>query len=72
MGTFEITTIVVGAAGIAACFTSYFHPLRALADLGHNGRSWFDHADDAELASRPTEDAVDAPIPRRPLRTRGW
>jgi hypothetical protein len=40
-----------------------------LADLG-KGSMWFDHQDDLAFDERPIEDAVDAPIPHRPLRAR--
>jgi hypothetical protein len=70
MSTFEIVTFVVAFLGIALCFTSYFRPGRALADLGHQGSVWFDHQEDHEIDDRPIEDAVDSPIPHRPLRAR--
>jgi hypothetical protein len=70
MSTFEIVTFAVTFLGIALCFTRYFSPNRALAELGHQGTVWFDHQEDAEIADRPADDAVDSPIPHRPLRAR--
>jgi hypothetical protein len=31
---------------------------------------WFDHQEDHAIDERPVEDAVDSPIPHRPLRAR--
>ncbi len=70
MSTFEIVTVAVTFLSIAACFTRYFRPGRVLADLGHQGSMWFDHQEDLAFDERPIEDALDAPIPHRPLRGR--
>jgi len=35
-----------------------------------DGGFWFEHPDDLPIEQRPSEDAIDAPIPRRPLRGR--
>jgi hypothetical protein len=70
MSAFEIVTIAVSFLSIALCFTRSFSPSRVLAELGHQGSMWFDHQEDLELDVRPIEDAVDAPIPHRPLRAR--
>jgi hypothetical protein len=67
---FEIVTIVVTGLAALLSLTSYFRPGRALRELGRTGATWFEHPDERELAERPLEDAVDAPIPRRPLRAR--
>lgn len=69
MSTFEIVTFAVTFLSVAVCFTRYFRPGRVLADLGHQGSTWFDHEEDLALDERPMED-VDAPIPHRPLRAR--
>ena len=37
---------------------------------GRDGAMWFDHLADLPLEERPSEDALDAPIPRRPLHGR--
>jgi hypothetical protein len=70
MSAFEIVTIAVSLLSIALCFTRFFSPARALADLGRQGSMWFDHQEDLDLGERPIEDAVDSPIPHRPLRAR--
>ena len=70
MVAFEIITIGVGVAGSALCASAWFRPKATLSELGHQGGMWFDHAEDQQLADRPPEDAVDAPIPFRPLRSR--
>ena len=70
MSAFEIVTFSVAFLSIAVCFTRYFSPRRALAELGHTGTVWFDHEEDHEIDDRPVEDAVDSPIPHRPLRAR--
>ena len=70
MSTFAIVTIAVTFLSLAVCFTRYFRPGRVLADLGHQGSTWFHHQEDLAIDERPIEDAVDAPIPHRPLRAR--
>jgi hypothetical protein len=70
MSTFEIVTVAVTFLSLALCLTRYFRPGRALADLGHQGSTWFDHQEDLAIDGRPIEDAIDAPIPHRPLRAR--
>lgn len=66
----ETVTILVtaGAAGIGV--VDYLRSGGAFAWAGRNGRFWFDHAVDQPLDERPSEDAIDLPIPRRPLRGR--
>ena len=70
MNAFEIVTLAVSAIAIALSATSYFRISRVLDRLGRSGQAWFDHADDASVADRPSEDSRDAPIPKRPLRGR--
>ena len=67
---FETVTILttVGAAVVGA--VSYVRSGGPLAQLGRQGTLWFDHAADRPLHERPSEDALDAPIPRRRLRGR--
>lgn len=67
---FEIVTILttVGSAVVGA--VSYVRSGGPLAQLGRQGTLWFDHATDRPLQERPSEDALDAPIPRRLLRGR--
>jgi hypothetical protein len=68
--TFEIVTIAVCGVAAAISLLSYFRPGRALDELGRTGVMWFEHSDERPLADRPSEDALDAQIPRRPLRAR--
>ena len=70
MNLFETITIVVTAGGIVLAATPWFRPSRVLSSMGRLGPLWFDHNDDQDLAFRPSEDANDAPIPRKPLRGR--
>ena len=70
MNLFETITIVVTLGGIVLAATPWFRPGRVLASMGRLGPFWFDHNDDQDLAIQPSEDAKDAPIPRRPLRGR--
>jgi hypothetical protein len=70
MVAFEIITIGIAAAGLGACALPYFRPMRAASELGRQGQTWFDHADEQEIAERPAEDAVDGQIRFRPLRSR--
>lgn len=70
MNPLEIVTVAVTFLSLAVCLTRYFRPGRALADLGHQGSTWFAHQEDLAIDQRPIEDANDAPIPHRPLRAR--
>ena len=45
----------------------YVRGVLPLSRLGRDGSMWFDHLADVPLDERPSEDALDAPIPRRPL-----
>ena len=67
---FEIVTVVVGVIAIALALTGYFRTSRAVDELGRQGEIWFEHSDDREVSQRPSEDAVDEPLPRRPLRAK--
>jgi hypothetical protein len=69
MFIFETITIAVGVVGVALYGTPYLRPQRTLGELGRHGGSWFDHADEMELADLPDEN-TDPPIPVRPLRSR--
>ncbi|MDQ6606455.1 MAG: hypothetical protein M3Z06_07915, partial [Actinomycetota bacterium] len=66
----EIVTIVVGIVGIVVAATPYFRPSRVLDGLGRQGQIWFESPAERGLDVQPSEDAVDDPIPRRPLRAR--
>jgi hypothetical protein len=67
---FEAVTIVatIGAAGVGAW--GYLRGGGPLASLGRQGTLWFEHVTDRPLADVPSDDDVDLPIPRRPLRGR--
>ena len=67
---FEVVTIVTTVGSAAAGAVAYLRSGGPLAQLGRSGLLWFDHASDAPLENRPSEDALDAPIPRRQLRGR--
>ena len=70
MSAFEIVTLSVTLIAAALSLTPYFRVSRVLADLGRQGVTWFERDEEREIAERPLEDAVDSPIPRRPLRGR--
>ena len=67
MNAFETVTIVVtaGAAvlGLIVCALTG----SPLSRLGRDGVAWFDHLADLPIDQRPSEDELEAPIPRRPL-----
>lgn len=70
MSAFEIVIFAVALIAAALSLTRYFWPARALADMGRLGTTWFENPEERELAERPSDDAKDAPIPRRRLRAR--
>lgn len=70
MNTFELVTILVPAAALLVGAIDYVRSGAPLERLGRQGEIWFDHLHDRELGERPSEDELDAPIPRRPLRGR--
>jgi hypothetical protein len=70
MSSFEFVTIAVSLIAIGLCFLRYFRPGLAAAELGRQGKMWFDHLEDREVAERPSDDAKDSEIPRRHLRAR--
>ena len=63
----ETVTIVVTTGAAALGVVDYLRNGGALRRLGREGTMWFDHLSDQPLDERPSEDALDAPIPRRPL-----
>lgn len=67
---FEIVTFTVVAVAVAACFTPFFSIRRAMASLGRQGAFWFEHVEDRAVEELPDDDATDAALPRRPLRSR--
>lgn len=70
MHGFETVTIVTTVGAVVVGAVAYLRSGGPLAGLGRSGSLWFDHASDLPLESRPSEDALDSPIPRRRLRGR--
>lgn len=70
ISTFEIVMFVVIVLAVAACFTPLFSLRRAMATLGRQGALWFEHQEDRPVEELPDDDATDAALPRRPLRSR--
>jgi hypothetical protein len=67
---FEAVTIITTIGAAVAGAVGYVRSGGPLAQLGRQGRLWFDHVADRPLAEAPSEDDPDLPIPRRPLRGR--
>ena len=67
---FEAVTIVTTVGAVAVGTWAYLRGGGPLAQLGRQGPLWFEHVTDRSLAEAPSEDQVDLPIPRRPLRGR--
>jgi hypothetical protein len=67
---FEAVTVVTTAGAGVAGVWAYLRGGGPLAQLGRQGMLWFEHVTDRPLAEAPSEDEVDLPIPRRPLRGR--
>lgn len=70
MNPYETVTILVTAGAALVGLVDYLRSGGGFASAGRNGSLWFDHAADEPIENRPSEDAVDLPIPRRPLRGR--
>lgn len=71
MNAYATITILVTVGAAAIGLVDYLRsggPFRQLSQRG--GAFWFEHPDDLPIEERPSEDAIDAPIPRRPLRGR--
>jgi hypothetical protein len=66
----ETLTIVTTVGAAVAGAVSFVRSGGPLAQLGRHGSLWFDHATDRPLDEAVSEDQVDPPIPRRPLRGR--
>ncbi|HEY1522838.1 MAG TPA: hypothetical protein VGF70_07475 [Solirubrobacteraceae bacterium] len=69
---YGLETVTIGATvGAAVAGTwAYLRGGGPLSTLGRQGTLWFEHVTDRPLAEVPSEDQVDPPIPRRPLRGR--
>jgi hypothetical protein len=70
MNALQTVTIAVTAGTAALGLVDYLRHGWPLRSLGRDGVMWFDHLADVPLEERPSEDALDAPIPRRPLHGR--
>lgn len=70
MDGFETVTILVTLGALAVGVLDFLRSGGPLAGLGRQGTLWFEHSDDRAIDQRPSEDALDAPLPRRPLRGR--
>ena len=70
MNAYETVTILVTAGAVVVGLVDYLRSGGAFASSGRNGTLWFDHSTDRPIEQRPSEDAVDLPIPRRPVRGR--
>jgi hypothetical protein len=69
MSAFEVVLIIVAVLGIAAACTGYFRSQNVVRELGESPRS-FAHPEDRPVNERPSEDARDEPLPKRPVRGR--
>jgi hypothetical protein len=67
---FETVTILTTAGAAVAGVVGYLRSGGPLSQLGRHGSLWFEHVTDRPLAEAPSDDQVDLPIPRRPLRGR--
>ncbi len=67
VNAFETVTVVVTATAAVTGLIDFVRNGGPLRRLGRDGSVWFDHLADVPLEARPSEDALDAPIPRRPL-----
>lgn len=67
VNAFETVTILVTAGTVVVGLVTYLRGGGALDNLGRDGAMWFDHLADVPVEQRPSEDELDAPIPRRPL-----
>lgn len=67
---FETVTIIATAGAAVAGVVGYLRSGGPLSQLGRHGSLWFEHVTDRPLADAPSEDQVDLPIPRPPLRGR--
>ena len=70
MNAFETVTVITTLGAAAVGTWSYLRGGGPLTQLGRQGTLWFEHVTDRPLADAPSEDQVDLPIPRRPLRGR--
>jgi hypothetical protein len=67
VNAFEAVTILVTAGSTLVGLVYYLRGGSPLRRFGRDGAMWFDHLADLPIEERPSEDELDAPIPRRPL-----
>jgi hypothetical protein len=70
MNAYETVTILVTGGAAVVGLVDYLRSGGAFTSTGRSGTFWFDHANDRPIEQRPSEDEVDLPLPRRPLRGR--
>lgn len=64
-----ITILVTGGTAFVGAI-DYLRFGGPMIQLGRQGALWFEHVADRPIDERPSEDDIDLPIPRRPLRGR--
>jgi hypothetical protein len=70
MNVYETVTILVTVGTAVVGLVDHLRSGGPLTQLGRQGAWWFEHPADRPISERPSEDQIDAPIPRRPLRGR--
>ena len=70
MYALEAVTIIVTVGAVLVALTPPFRFGRAFGEFGRQGGMWFERGEDRPVEERPSEDAIDPPLPRRPLRAR--
>jgi hypothetical protein len=70
MNVYETVTILVTGGTALVGAIDYLRSGGPLVQLGRHGTLWFEHLADRSIEERPSEDEIDLPIPRRPLRGR--
>jgi hypothetical protein len=68
MSGFLVVLIVV--AVVALALAAFFRTRNVASDLGESPQS-FAHPEDQPVSEQPSDDARDAPLPKRPVRSRG-
>jgi hypothetical protein len=69
MNAIEIVLVIIAVGALALAAVRYFRPHNAADDLGQSPGS-FAHPEDEAVSDRPSDDDRDAPLPRRPVRSR--
>jgi hypothetical protein len=66
MSAFAIVVIVVCVIALAIALR-YFG---GFGEIGRGGRGWVEHDQNVPISERPSEEELDSPLPKRPLRGR--